>query len=101
MKAPGATPKNFASSSAFGTAPNLTAMKGLAARALAAWMPCASISLPVPVSPSSSTVPLWAASFRTPSASSGKGVAGWVVIVVQTVAGGVGSDQSSGATMPA
>ena len=33
-----------------------TATKGLPARALAAWMPCASSSLPVPVSPSSSTV---------------------------------------------
>ncbi|KGD15241.1 hypothetical protein DO70_4342 [Burkholderia pseudomallei] len=53
--APGAAPKNSVSSSASGIAATLTVTSGFNARADAAWIACASSSLPVPVSPSSST----------------------------------------------
>ena len=54
--ADGEAPKNSASSSVSGIAATFTPMKGPWARGLAAWIACASTSLPVPVSPSSSTV---------------------------------------------
>ena len=55
VNAPGAKPKNSASNKVSGTAAILTLMKGPTERLDAAWMAWANNSLPVPVSPSSST----------------------------------------------
>jgi len=52
VKAPRRWPKSSLSRSDSGSAAQLTATKGSLARALAAWMPRATSSLPVPVSPS-------------------------------------------------
>ena len=53
--APAAAPKNSTSSRVSGMAATLTVTSGLSARPEAPWIACASSSLPVPVSPSSST----------------------------------------------
>ncbi|MNG05032.1 hypothetical protein D3C84_882040 [compost metagenome] len=55
VKAPGAVPKNSASSRVSGIAALLMLTNALCARGEAAWMAWASSSLPVPVSPSSNT----------------------------------------------
>ncbi len=55
VKAPGAVPKNSASSRLSGIAAAFTLTKALCARGEALWMAWASSSLPVPVSPSNST----------------------------------------------
>ena len=54
--AEGEAPKNSASRSVSGMAATFTPMKGPCARGEAEWIACATISLPVPVSPSRSTV---------------------------------------------
>jgi len=57
VKAPRTWPKSSLSMSVTGMAPQSTTTNGPSARALASWMACARTSLPVPVSPSMSTVP--------------------------------------------
>ena len=64
VKAPGATPKNSASSKVSGTAAMLILTNGPLARGELAWMAWANNSLPVPVSPSKSTGLLDCAALR-------------------------------------
>ena len=55
MNEPFSWPNSSLSSSASGIAPQLIGTKGPAARAPSRWMACAASSLPVPLSPSTST----------------------------------------------
>ena len=56
VKAPRTWPKSSLSRSSPGRAPQFTATKGPARRGERAWIACATTSLPVPLSPVSSTV---------------------------------------------
>ena len=70
VKAPFMWPNSSDSSSASGMAPQLTATKGFFARALALWMARASISLPAPLSPRSSTLASDLATMRASASTS-------------------------------
>ena len=65
VKLPFSCPKSSLSMSPSGMAPQLMATKGWSLRSLRAWMLRATTSLPVPLSPVTSTVVLVGASFST------------------------------------
>jgi len=64
VKAPFSYPNSSLSRRVSGSAPQLTAMKGLYFRELLVWMALATSSLPVPVSPLMKTVALVSATVR-------------------------------------
>ncbi len=70
VKAPFTWPKSSLSSSVSVRAPQSCTTRGMSLRPLSRWMTRASTSLPVPVSPWSSTATRWGAATRTNSSTS-------------------------------